>query len=639
MKGIVIFAATAVAVTPVQKVITMMEDMKVKGQQSKEAEIKIYDEYSEWVRDQVRDKNYELETLRNTIAKLEGNINKAEADVATLGEAIDDLNAEINTAEAQSAKSTKIREEEKAEYEKVNQDYVESVDAIGNAINVMQSQAFDRKQASSLLQIVSRVPEATKALTAFLDTTDITQGAPEVAGYEFQSGGIIDLLKKLQKKFREELHTVNRDESNAQHAYDMEQVNLNSQIKAAKEHLREKSSRRAKRQSEAGEFKGELADTQNTLHATTEYLENVETTYKLKTRDYKLNQKVRGEELEALNQAIEIISGNAVKGSAEKHLPSLAQKSFLQLRSAHKLQGENVVAFLEKSAQKLKSKVLQMAALKVSRGNFDKVAKIIRDLISRLEAEAAEEAEHKAFCDKELKDNKLTREEKTAKTEELQTEVEALTATIKKLAQDIAELTEEETKLRNAVKDFTAERAKERETNEATIKDAKEAQTALSSALEVLKAFYDNAGASFVQQVPEMAKYTGQQDSKKGVVGMLEVIASDFARLEADTSSSESQAQREFEEFKEKAEADIESKHKDAFDKGMLKDRKEHTRKLTNKDLRSVSDELKAANDYYDSLKPQCLEVHVSYEERVRLREEEIQALQQAYDILNQKKD
>ena len=32
-----------------------------------------------------------------------------------------------------------------------------------------------------------------------------------------------------------------------------------------------------------------------------------------------------------------------------------------------------------------------MAALKVSRGNFDKVAKIIRDLISRLEAEAAEE--------------------------------------------------------------------------------------------------------------------------------------------------------------------------------------------------------------------------------------------------------
>ena len=43
----------------------------------------------------------------------------------------------------------------------------------------------------------------------------------------------------------------------------------------------------------------------------------------------------------------------------------------------------------------------------------------------------------------------------------------------------------------------------------------------------------------------------------------------------------------------------------------MLRDRKEHDLKLKKKDIRAVSSELDAANKYYDSLKPDCLEVHV----------------------------
>ena len=38
-------------------------------------------------------------------------------------------------------------------------------------------------------------------------------------------------------------------------------------------------------------------------------------------------------------------------------------------------------------------------------------------------------------------------------------------------------------------------------------------------------------------------------NSKGGVVGMLEVIESDFARLEADTKSAEASAQKEYDEF------------------------------------------------------------------------------------------
>lgn len=407
-----------------------------------------------------------------------------------------------------------------------------------------------------------------------------------------------------------------------------------------------KMTTRGSRMEDAAEWKGELSDTKDSLASTQDYVNNVKTTFQLKKESFERNQQVRQEELDALTKAIEIISSNSVQGNAEKHLPTLVQKAtaFVQLRSTNRrLANENMTQFLQENAHRLNSKVLQMAAVKVAEGGpLDKVIKMIQDLVARLESEAAEEADHKAFCDEELKQNKLTREEKTAKVEELQTQIDRLTATINKLAQEISDLEAQQSHLAKAMSEATKERFEEKEKNEATIKDAKEAQSALSQALEVLRAFYQKAGGggeetALVQQVPEMAEYKGQQNSKGGVVGMLEVIASDFARLEADTSSAESQAQREYDQFMTKGKADKEKKHKDAFDKTMLKDRKEHNRKMTNKDFRAVSQELQAANEAYDALKPQCLEVHVSYEERVRKRQEEIEALQQAYAIFSEK--
>merc|ERR1719162_2810884 len=77
---------------------------------------------------------------------------------------------------------------------------------------------------------------------------------------------------------------------------------------------------------------------------------------------------------------------------------------------------------------------------------------------------------------------------------------------------------------------------------------------AVKTALVVLRNFYDSQ--SFVQQVPEMAAYGGMQAGKSGVVGMLEVIVSDFVRLEAETKSAEAMGAAEYDNFMKDAEAD-----------------------------------------------------------------------------------
>merc|ERR1712194_566294 len=135
--------------------------------------------------------------------------------------------------------------------------------------------------------------------------------------------------------------------------------------------------------------------------------------------------------------------------------------------------------------------------------------------------------------------------------------------------------------------------------------------SAVGQALVVLKEFYASQ-ASFLQQVPEMAAYNGQQSSNKGVVGMLEVIQTD---------STVSKKQKHDEEFKLKLD----------------KDQVEYERGETKKDLVATEAELAMANKYYEYLKPTCTEVHVNWEDRVAHREEEVAALKEAYGILDQK--
>merc|ERR1719223_1029078 len=116
-------------------------------------------------------------------------------------------------------------------------------------------------------------------------------------------------------------------------------------------------------------------------------------------------------------------------------------------------------------------------------------------------------------------------------------------------------------------------RQEEKKENAQTIQDAGEAQTAVAQALTVLKEFYDKAGdaTALIQRcrqqpvAPEIfdSPYQGMQSENGGVIGMLEVIESDFARLESETKAAEAIAQKEYDTFMTTSKVDKASKQKD----------------------------------------------------------------------------
>merc|ERR1719324_511765 len=554
-----------------------------------------------------------------------------------------------------------VRAKDRADYEAMHKDYSESIDAIERAIAVLKKETADVPQAAFvqlkvLSQHASLIPEdAQKAINKFLQQdpslveenldAGLVAGAPEANAYDFQSGGIIEMLEKLLDKFMDKRTTLEKEELSSKSAYNVMVIDLKGQIAQAEQDLAEKKALKAQKLEDKAAKEAQLAETISTMNADKKYLADVTAECAQKTSDFEGRQALRAQEIATIEKAIEIISSDTVSGAAEKHLPSLLQKkaagALVQLRASGGGPSQlKASQFLRDQAQRLQSHVLLSVAERVEDDPFKKVKRMIKELIVKLMEEAGEEANHKAYCDAELATNAQTRKEKTEEIEMLTAEIDQLQASIAQLAEDIKELNDAVAALDKAMSQATKIRSEEKAKNTETTASLMSSQKAVTSALAMLKEFYANAAdaTALVQaKQPDIfdSPEKGMQGQSTGVIGILEVILSDFARLEAETTAAERQAQKEYDAFMTDSSADKAAKNADIdFKTEKMTDQKK-TLKTNELDKADTQEELDAAMAYFDKLKPSCVSAGVDYDERVEQRKAEIQSLKEALQILN----
>merc|ERR1719378_881760 len=116
---------------------------------------------------------------------------------------------------------------------------------------------------------------------------------------------------------------------------------------------------------------------------------------------------------------------------------------------------------------------------------------------------------------------------------------------------------------------------------------------------------------------------------------MLEVILSDFARLETETQEAESVAQAAYDKFMNESNEDVAVKDVEIEHKSAKKDQTAEDMAENKKTLELTQTELDKALEYFEKLKVKCIDTGNSYEERVRMREEEIESLKEALKALD----
>lgn len=622
----------------------------------------------------------EIEEGKALIESLSASVQKATADAATLGDEIAGLNRDLDGYESDIAKQKADREATHKEFVASQRDLSESVDALSRAIVILKRQSYDRKQAASFLQTSKEIPARAKMLIADFMAMDSEQDpdymareAPEANAYEFQGGGIVEMLKKLQTKFKKELSDTEMAETRSRQAFEMALQDLTAAVADTKESTQKKTTSRNKRLVAKGKAEKELGVAQTTLKENEATLTDLTTECHEKGLSYEEKQKLSQDELEALGEAIKILSSGAAD-----YMQTSSSTSLLQISSkvvSEQKQASDVLKFLTEQGKKIHSEKLALLASKLTNDPFVKVKKMIKAMVTKLMNEQNEEAETKGFCDKELRTNKMTRDKLAAQMDQLQAEYDEESATAKQLGELVSKLSAEVAASDAAVKEAIDQRIAENNKNNATIKDAKAAQQAVAAATAVLKEFYDKAArATAFVQIPKMgsdewnalanpnfegggAGYgqgsedkvdkghkagmqtfgdssQGQQDSAHGVLAMLEVIMSDFANLETETATSEAESQKMHERFVADSKKEKMVKNKQIEMNQADKEEAEHNAAQAKRDLSTTDDQLLAADRYYESLKPKCVDEGVSFEERDAKRKEEIASLKEALQML-----
>merc|ERR1719379_2907000 len=176
----------------------------------------------------------------------------------------------------------------------------------------------------------------------------------------------------------------------------------------------------------------------------------------------------------------------------------------------------------------------------------------------------------------------------------------------------MAQIQELDQQMASATEDRLAAKAK----NEQTIQEAKDAQIAVEQATAVLKDFYAKSAqaTSFVEQpeidAPETfdKPYTGMGTSGGNVVDFLEVILTDFSRLESDTTSEEATETEEYDNFMFESKKDVALKNNEKKHATEKKTDKEGALHSAEEELKATSEELAKADEYYLKLKPSCVD-------------------------------
>merc|ERR1719198_2554824 len=253
---------------------------------------------------------------------------------------------------------------------------------------------------------------------------------------------------------------------------------------------------------------------------------------------------------------------NAIEAEAEAADSSLVQLGARRnlLARQHKPAQDGRVAvkeLLESKGRELKSTLLTALASQIKGADpFAKIKTLISELIERLLQEAANEANQKGWCDKAMADAKQKREYAAEEIAGLNAEMAKLEATRDTLAEDLATLNDEITELNASRAEAVQMRGEEKAENNATVVEAQEGLDALEMCMQLLDRFYktvkkETVDLSLAQQSPvEDAPDAGFDNGEAyGILGMLEVMKSDFTRTIVETNQAEAQAEEDHLKF------------------------------------------------------------------------------------------
>jgi chromosome segregation ATPase len=288
-------------------------------------------------------------------------------------------------------------------------------------------------------------------LVAFLQGSQKTDSDCAPASSE-----IVGILKQLQDEMSKDLAELIAQEEAAKKAYEELMAAKKTEVETLTKAIEEKLVRVGELGVKIAEMKNDLEDTQETLAEDTKYLADLGKTCAAKTKEWEARCKTRSEELLALADTIKILNDDDALELFKKTLPS----SFLQIQVNESQLRTRALQMIKGANKKSLSLDFIALALHGKKVGFEKVIKLMDEMVVLLKKEQVDDDNKKEFCEHELDladDKKKALERSVSDSEKAIAEVEEGIATvtdeikaledgIKALDKSVAEATEQRKK-------------------------------------------------------------------------------------------------------------------------------------------------------------------------------------------------
>merc|ERR1719262_226849 len=316
-----------------------------------------------------------------------------ETGVATLEKSIADAKTSRADAKAALQKAGAIRDKEHKEFESESAESASNIDALGRAIAALEkgmAGAFLQTNPASILRkLLSGSEHATNSLSDF-DRQVVTSFLSEKqgSGYAPASGEITGILKQMKDTMEADLKEAKEAEAAAQAAYEELVAAKKKEIEACTKEIEDKLQRIGDSAVKVAEMKNDLEDTKESLEEDIKFLADLKANCDTKKKEWAERQKTRADEVLALADTIRLLNDDDALELFKKTLGSAA--AFVQIDStAEDVKRQALVLIQE--AQKTESKSVHLdliaMALKGKKAGFEKIVKLIDDMVVTLKKE------------------------------------------------------------------------------------------------------------------------------------------------------------------------------------------------------------------------------------------------------------
>jgi len=631
---------------PIRKVVNMLEALKAKVEAEGEKEKELYDKYMCYCKNAGGTLSKSIADAEAKGPQLTAAIEEATGKLAQLKEDVKAHQNDRAAAKSAMAEATALREKEKAAFDKVESETKTNLAALGKATTAIEKGmgGFLQTTAAATLRNL-----ASKLDMMDADRQDLVAFLSGSTEYAPASGEIVGILKQMGDEMSKDLADAQATEKAAVASYEELMAAKTKEVNALSKMIEEKLTRIGDVGVEIQQMKNDLGDTAEGLEEDKKFLADLDKNCEAKTKLFKENVNYRTQELAALADTIKILNDDDALELFKKTLPGAS--SFMQIavsEQSTKARALDILNGVKSHSQRRVQLDFISMALRGKKIGFEKVIKMIDDLVAELKQDQINDDSKKEYCAAEF-------DQADDKKKVLEKSVSDLETAIVNSKDGITTTTEEIGALEDSIKALDKEVAEATENRKEENKEYTELMAGNAAAKELiefaknrLNKFYNpklyKPPAELAQihardappPPPEsIDAYSKKSEESNGIIAMMDTLIKDLDKEMTEAEVEEKDAQADYEQMmKDSADKRAEDSKSLTDKQSALADLKSGLEQQT-ADLASTQKELAATNQYIHTLHLECDWLLKYFDMRKEARAGEIDALGKAKAVLN----